>query len=67
MFTHLSYKIICARSSVGLERMPPEHKVTGSNPVGRTTENTTLSTTPPENRGCSLFIPKTLCFSVNTS
>ena len=32
--------------------MPPEHKVTGSNPVGRTTENTALSMTPPKNRGC---------------
>ena len=27
---------ICARSSVGSERMPPEHKVAGSIPAGRT-------------------------------
>ena len=38
--------------------MPPEHKVAGSNPAGRTTENTALSTTPPKNRGVSLFIAK---------
>ena len=26
---------VCARSSARIERLPPEQKVTGSNPVGR--------------------------------
>ena len=30
--------LFCARSSVWIERLPPEQKVRGSNPLGRTTQ-----------------------------
>ena len=33
----LEYRTLRARSSVGLERVPPEHKVRGSSPFGRAT------------------------------
>ena len=36
-----------ARSSVGLERMPPEHKVAGSIPAGRTDNKHHLLTINP--------------------